>query len=314
MTTTPFQGGPRDVAITFAGGGNRAFYQFGLMQAWGERLLPRVAALATCSAGACVAAMWLANREPAARDLWLARTAGLERNLDWRRALRGERLAPHGAVLREIVLAIGEGGGLERIQAAPFPVFVLASAFPEVMPPSLAVLVGIAAYQFDRARRPGQLHPTSGQKLAFRPAVFDMRDCAAPAELADLVLASSATPPFTPVGRFRGRSLLDGGMVDNAPAFVADRVGGVRRNIVLLTRPYPGVPLGPRGSRFYLAPSTPPPLERWDYTRPHLMAENVALGTRDAARYWPELSAFLEEPGAAGDASVAADHRPFTLG
>jgi predicted acylesterase/phospholipase RssA len=304
----------RDLGIVFAGGGNRAFYQHGLMRRWGPRLLPRTAAFVTCSAGACVAAMWLADRETEARERWLARTRGLQRNLDWRRCLRGERLAPHGDVLREILLTIGADGGLERLRATPFPVLVLASAFPDVLPPTLAVCIGIGAYQFDRALRPHRLHPTLGRRLAFSPALYDMRECATCEDLADLVLASSATPPFTPVGRYRGRWLLDGGMVDNAPAFVAESLPEVRRTLVLLTRPYPAVPLGRRGARCYVAPTIPPPLERWDYTRPHLMAENVALGERDADHHWELVEAFLNadplepgDPGAGTRAGLTGD-------
>ena len=107
------------------------------------------------------------------------------------------------------------------------------------------------------------------------------------------MLASSATPPFTPLGRFRGRTLLDGGMVDNAPASIAEAVDGVRRNLVLLTR-YPAPECPCDGRRLYVAPSSKPPLERWDYTQPHLMADNVALGALDAERYWPRIEEFLE--------------------
>lgn len=286
-------GAEADLAITLAGGGNRAFYQMGLLHAWGPSLLPRVAALATCSAGACVAAMWLSGREEAAGVIWRARTEGLVRNIDWRRMLQGQPAAPHGGVFREIMIALGEGGGLERIRAVPFPVLVMASAFPDVLPPGLAVLVGIGAYQFERRFRPTQIDPTLGRRIAFQPAVFDMRECQTPADLANLVLASSATPPFTPVGRYRGRALLDGGMVDNAPAFVGDAAAGVRKNLVLLTRPYPDATLGERESRLYIAPSMPPPLERWDYTKPHLLQDNIALGRADAERYWPAVEAFL---------------------
>jgi predicted acylesterase/phospholipase RssA len=294
----------RDLAITFAGGGNRAFYQLGLMRRWGSLLADRIAVLATCSAGACVAAMYLADRGAAARDLWLERTRGITRNFDWRRLLRGERLAPHGAIFREVMTTIAEAGGLERIRQAPFPVLVLASGFPDALPGGLAVLVGIGAYQLERTLRPTRLHPTLGRRLAFTPAVFDMRDCDTPDDLADLVLASSATPPFTPLGRFRGRALLDGGMVDNAPAFLGDAMPGVTRNLVFLTRPYTPPP-GVVGRRCYVTPSAPPPLERWDYTRPHLIDANVTLGEQDADRYLATLEAFLSSP-----ASPASDTPP----
>jgi hypothetical protein len=263
------------------------------MQAWGDRLLPRLAGIASCSAGACVAVMWLTGRRAAAREVFLARTRGLTSNVDLRRALRGERIAPHGEVYRDILLVMLRDGGIDRIRRLPWPVLVLASAFPRWLPSALATVMGISAYQLEKALRPRLLHPTFGRALAFRPHVFDMRDCETADELTALVLASSATPPFTPVGRFRGRRYLDGGMVDNAPAFVADTIPGVTRNLVLLTRPYPGEVLGRHGNRLYLAPLQPPPIDRWDYRRPEGVDETVELGLREAREHQPALDAFL---------------------
>ena len=285
----------RDLAITFAGGGNRAFYQYGLMLHWWDRLAPRVAALSTCSAGACVAVMLLTGRRALAREEFLTRTAGITRNFDLRRLLRGERPAPHGDVYRAILMRMLEDGGVERVRAQPFPIFVLASAFPAWWPSSLAAAIGISAYQLEKALNQRVLHPTFGKRIGFSPAVYDARDCSSAAELADLVLASSSTPPFTPVGRYRGRALLDGGMIDNAPAFVGDSADGVRRNLILMTRPYEAGLLGRRGSRLYVAPTGPVPVGRWDYTRPLAVDDAVTLGERDADIHDAELTAFLEE-------------------
>ncbi|MEZ4430682.1 MAG: patatin-like phospholipase family protein, partial [Nannocystaceae bacterium] len=47
-------GPPRDLALTFAGGGNRSFFQLGVMRRWSERVMPRVVAAAGVSAGACM--------------------------------------------------------------------------------------------------------------------------------------------------------------------------------------------------------------------------------------------------------------------
>ena len=129
--------------------------------------------------------------------------------------------------------------------------------------------------------------------LGFTPAVVDARVCESPEELADLIMASSATPPFTPVGEFRGHKLLDGGLVDNAPAFVAERHAEVTRSVVMLSRKYHPSVLGVRGSRLYLAPMQQPPIGRWDYTQPHLLDETVALGEREADMQRPQLDAYL---------------------
>jgi len=286
----------RDLGLAFAGGGNRAFYQYGLMERWWPRLAPRVAAIAACSAGACVVAMLLSGRRAAAREVFQRRTRGLARNLDWRNLLHGRRLAPHGEILRDVLVAIGSDGGLDRIRSCAMPVDVLASRFPEVLGPGLAAAVGIVGYQLEKALRPEMLHPRAGRALGFEPEVTDMRDCASPEELADLVLASSATPPFTPVGCFRTRRLLDGGLVDNVPAFVAEKRPGVRRTIVLLTRPYAPRVLGHRGRRLYLAPTGPTPIGRWDYTRPEALEDTVAMGEAEALVHGPALDAFLAAP------------------
>jgi predicted acylesterase/phospholipase RssA len=284
----------RDLAITFAGGGNRAFYQYGLMLRWWDRLQPRVAAFSTCSAGACVAVMLLTGRRELAREEFLARTAGITKNFDLGRLLRGRRPAPHGEVYRAILMRMLEEGGLERLRAQPFPFLVLASAFPRWWPSPLAAAIGISAYQLEKSFDKRVLHPTFGRRVGFAPAVFDARHCESPAELADLVIASSSTPPFTPVGRYRGRVLLDGGMIDNAPAFVGDGVEGVRRNVVLMTRPYPADLVGIRGARLYVTPTRPVPVGRWDYTRPLAVEEAVEMGERDADIHDAMLTEFLE--------------------
>src|SRR5206468_12436179 len=121
------------------------------------------------------------------------------------------------------------------------------------------------------------------------PVAIDARICESAEELANLILASSATPPFTPIGRFRGLRLLDGGMIDNAPAFVAEEHKEARRNIVLLSRPYHPSVLGIQGRRLYIAPSMPTPIGRWDYTQPHLLDETVAMGEREAMLHSPVL-------------------------
>ncbi len=283
----------RDLALTFAGGGNRAFYQLGLMNVWADRLRPRLAGVASCSAGACVVTMWLTGRRAQAREVFQARTRGLRRNVDPVNLLRGQPMAPHGGVYRDIMLAMVRDGGLDRLRAQPWPLLVMVSAFPRWLPPAVAAAAGIGAYQLEKALRRRLLHPSFGRALGFRPHVFDMRDCETPEELAALVLASSATPPFTPVGRFHGRRYLDGGMVDNAPAFVADALPGARRNLVLLTRPYRDDLTGVRGSRLYVAPTGPVPAGRWDYTRPEGVEEAVTMGEREAGVHGAQLRAFL---------------------
>jgi predicted acylesterase/phospholipase RssA len=283
----------RDLAVTFAGGGNRAFYQLGLMNRWRERVWPRLAAMATCSAGACVATLMLSGREVEAGDFWKRRRDGITRNFEWRKLLSGARPTPHEPIYRDTLLHAFAEGGLERVRSQPFPIFVLATAFPHRLPAVAAVILGLCAYNVEKRFRKEMIHPTFGRRVGFKAMVFDARDCATPEALADLIIASSATPPFTSLGNFDGRRLLDGGIIDNVPAFLVDEVAAVKRNLVLLTRPYPAAVTGRRGARLYIAPGEELPVQRWDYTRPDLIDATIEAGERDAGKFDELLTNFL---------------------
>ena len=282
----------RDLALTFAGGGNRSFYQLGLLNRWRDALLPRVAVIASCSAGACVITTALSGRAEQARQFWMERTRGITRNFDWGKLLRGERPAPQGEIYRATLMETFRDGGLERIRDQPFPILVLASEFPGLMPRGLSVALGIGLYSVERSMRRAP-HPVSPRYLGFAPVAIDARTCDSVEELTALILASSATPPFTPLGSFRGRTLLDGGMVDNAPAFIAERRADVRRSIVFLSRPYHASVLGVQRHRLYIAPTVAPPIGRWDYTQPHLLDATVAMGEQEAAHHQALLDTYL---------------------
>lgn len=293
----------RDLALTLAGGGNRAFFQLGVLDAWWPRLEARVGAVATCSAGACIAVMLLSGRREETFAYWFRRRAGVTRNFLWHRVLVGRRPTPHYPIYRDTLRFALADGGLDRIRSAPFPVHVLVAAPPPALPLPIAVPIGLAAYSLERWLRPGRLHPGAGRRLGFRPVAVDLRAAESVEEAADLVLASSATPPFTPVGWVGGRRVLDGGVVDNAPAFLADDLGRWARHLVLLTRPYPPEAMGHRNGRWYLCPSEPVPVDRWDYTRPQRILDTIALGSRDAVLRAEELERWLAASGAPAGAS-----------
>lgn len=285
--------GSRDLAITFAGGGNRSFYQLGLMNRWREQLLPRVAVLATCSAGACVATIMLSGREDETEEFFRTRRDGVTRNFDWSRLLSGQRPTPHEPIYRDTLLHALADGGLERVRSQPFPILVLTTAFPRGVPAFAAILLGFFAYKIEKRLRAGMIHPSYGRRVGFSALAFDARRCETPEELASLIIASSSTPPFTSIGSFAGRRLLDGGIIDNVPAFMGDEVEGVQKNLVLLTSPYPASVTGLRGSRLYIAPDRPLPIDRWDFTRPELLQATIATGERDAELNQPLLNQFL---------------------
>lgn len=281
----------RDLGLVFAGGGNRAFYQLGLMNRWRDRLLPRTAAIAACSAGACVAAVLLSGREQETRERWHELRRGVRKNFDARRLLRGKNPAPHGPIYRELVEHSMREGGLERLRAQPFPVLALSARIPERVPTVAALLIGLGAYRLERRLNPRRLHLTYATKMGFAPHVHDLRRCTTPAEVAEVVLASSATPPFTPLGRQGPHRLIDGGLIDTAPAFMAESAPGVDKSLVILTRPLAEAPRVER--RFYVAPRRPIGVSAWDYTEGRQVEAVIAQGEAESAEHEPTLSLLL---------------------
>lgn len=249
--------------------------------------------MSTCSAGASMAITFLSGRAEATHAYWLSRRAEVTRNFTWSRLLRGRRPTPHFPIYRDTTLFALAEGGFERIRALPFPVWILMAELPHHAPVGLAVTLGFGAYTLEKHRDPGKLHPVSGRRLGFRPLLRDARACATPEELTSLVLASSATPPFLPVPTVEGHRVADGGMVDNAPAFAAELDPAVRQTLVLLTRYYPPERVGLRGHRWYLAPGRRVEISRWEYTRPDLVADTLALGREEAERWDSRLDAWL---------------------
>jgi predicted acylesterase/phospholipase RssA len=284
----------RDLGLTLAGGGNRSFYQQAILETWGERLWERVAAVSCVSAGAAIAVLSLSGRSESARVHWDESRRGLTKNIDVSRLLRGERIAPHGPIYHSTIVHALREGGLERIRGLPFPIWVLCAIPPERLPITFATWLGLGAYSLEKRWNPRQLHPKVGAQLGFRQFVFDARACETPEEVADLVVASSSTPPFTPVGHFRGMNLLDGGICDNVPATLVERHPAVRKTLVLLTRRYPEGVSGEHGTRLYLEPSLPVPIGRWDYREVAPVEETLALGRTDAASYAGLLETWLE--------------------
>ncbi len=265
----------------FAGGGNRCWWQAGVWDVLHPAgLAPR--AIAGVSAGAATACLLLAGRGEPALAHYLDVTAGLRRNFQPERWLRGERAFPHAQIYRGALLQLLDADALRQLRTQA-PVYVQVARPPRWLPVPAALVVGALAYQFDKKVR-GALHPRAARTLGFRAEVLRAQDCATPEALADLLLASSCTPPFTPALRLAGRAVLDGGMVDNVPVDALPQPSAP--TLVLLTRRYPR-PLPRTDARVYLQPSRPIPVSSWDYTDAPGIRAALQLG-RDDASAWLE--------------------------
>jgi hypothetical protein len=268
--------------ISFAGGGNRCYWQGGFFEAASAKLDLKAPLMTAASAGSFALAYSLLGIGPRVRELVFAACGPQVRNFDFRGWRAGKPLYPVGAMyfdlLREVLdeMALGKLQSLADIQIA-------VARLPRGMPPLLGAGLGIGAYQLEK-KLFHPVHPTFGRKLGIRQEFVAVRGLKHASELHDLIVASGGVPPFMPVTKIGDRPAFDGGLVDNvpvAPLEPIERAGG--RTLVLLTRQYKRIPEIP--GRLYVQPSEPIAVKQFDVTNPDGIRHAYELGLKDGAAF-----------------------------
>lgn len=270
-------------AAVFSGGGCRCFWQLGFWSvvAPALRIEPRV--IAAVSAGAAFATAALLDVIEVVLDDFKRRTAANARNVYPRNALWGNPVFPHEAMYRGAIMTTLDGVPMDRLRTGTDLRIVIARP-PGWTGERLGFAIGCAAFALDRYEL--RVHARWGRRFGFTPEIVSARECASAEELANVILHSSCTPPLLPLYRRGPRIVLDGGLIDNAPA---SWVGAARSTLVLLTRHYSKDALPRVPGRTYVCPSREVPIVKWDYTNPALIQETFDLGRRDGesfARDW----------------------------
>ena len=266
------------------GGGVRCLWQAGFLSAVAPHWeAPRH--ICAVSAAAAIACAFAAGRLDAGVEAFKAAVANNRKNFYASHVFSRKPLFPHAAMYRTVLAAMLNDAGMEALQGGP-DVDVLLCRPPRRLPSVTvrALLLGIGvSRQFQSSRlsaalvRVGQLSPE------FVP----VRSCRDSSDVADLVLASSSTPPITPLFSYRGRHALDGGVLESVP------VSGLRhvrsRALVMLTSHHGGPPppalVPPHPAITVVAPSRQIPGAPWDYANPELLEAFLALGREDGRRF-----------------------------
>jgi predicted acylesterase/phospholipase RssA len=148
------------------------------------------------------------------------------------------------------------------------------------LPKYPGLLIGLSLRAFKGFRKPAGYRNVEA-RFGFSSEFISVRACATPADLADLVLASSCTPPVTPWYSLYGRPVLDGSLRESIP------LSGLRENhgkaLALLTT------RGSAISRFpgvvYAEPSEDLSIDSWDFTDSSKIDRLYALGKKDGSRF-----------------------------
>ena len=269
-------------AVGLAGGGNRCYWQSGFLKAYSEHhpLNPRF--YVAVSASAYHGAMHLAGVGDRVRASAFAFAEKGHPGVDWRALRRRESPLVVGALFRQLLAdAFGEQE-LATLKKAP-PMLIQLSGLPDWMPGSLGALGSIGAYQIEKLLTDGT-HSKAGLRMKLRPTWISTHNIDYPGELVDALMATSAVPPFMPVGRVRGRAYLDGGLVDNPPLMKLGEVESKGWKTLLLTtrfgRKPPSAP-----NRVVVGPSEDIPVSKFSVGDAHGIRHAYEVGLRDGLAF-----------------------------
>ncbi len=268
-------------SVVFAGGGSRCLWQVGFwaVVAPALNLAPKI--VSGVSAGATMACTVLCDRVGPAMEFMKEATGANHKNAYPKNVFTRRPVFPHYEILRRALLTVFDQTALERLHGGP-DIRILLARPPRWTGPRSAVFFGFFCYALEKRIR-DSVHPELAQRAGFKAEVVSVRECPTPEVLADLLMASSCTPPFLPVMFWNSHTVLDGGLVDNVPvgALGADS----EPTLVLLTRRYALERLPRTRGRLYVQPSEPISIYKWDYTSPDGLQAAYDLGRRDGERF-----------------------------
>ena len=270
--------------VIFAGGGSRCLWQVGFWDGANAAGLPlndTVSYAASTSAGCAMATACMLDRGREALDLFKELTARNPANIHWGNLKPGSGapLLPHIRMYREALEIFLTPEDMARL--ADKRLEFLMAVFPRYLPSSLGALVAFTIYGLEK-HITGVLHPPWTRKLGFTPLARGNQEADDVADFIDIILSSSCVPPVLPSDGYRGQRVLDGGIIDNVPAHLADGRDG--RTLVLLSKKY-RQPLPVPGTRIYAQPSEPIRIDKFDYANPQGLQETYDLGLEDGRRF-----------------------------
>jgi predicted acylesterase/phospholipase RssA len=267
--------------LVFAGGGNRCWWQAGVVahaleQGW--KLPP---ALCGTSGGAAVATSLLTTGVHAALAACQRLYAQNARMLEWRHLWRLRLRFAHRHIYPAWVASFLNTEQFERLRQSSSRLSVAVTRPARMLGLSGSVATATLAYLIDKFVA-NRIHPRLPKMLGLRQDMLDLHACSDAGEALTLLVAAAAAQPFIPARHVAGRVAFDGGYIDNAPIPTQhdiERAG----TLILLTRHYPKLPaLFCGDERYYWQPSRRIPVSMLDCTPRATVQEAFDMGEDDA--------------------------------
>lgn len=245
--------------LVLQGGGIRCAWQAGFIAALERKKPVRPRAISAVSASSTVACALVCRRLEFGVECFKAAIAQKRSETFMGRVIRGRRIFPHADIYRNAVLRTFDQCAMETLFAGP-DIQILVTRPSANLPKYAGAMTGLTLYALESwGVRQGCRRMQ--RAYGFRKEFVAVKNCATPADLADLVLASSCTPPFTPFYSLHGRPVLDGGLSESVPLSGLPEERGM--TLVLLTAK--GATANRIPGIVYAEPSQEFRINSWDY-------------------------------------------------
>ena len=268
--------------LIFAGGGNRCWWQAGVMthlldSGW---KLPPV--MVGTSAGAAIATSLLTST---ARDALASCKRLYERNgqlLDWRSIAQLKLKFAHQHIYPAWVESFASDHHFDRLRSASSDLIVAITRPARFLGLAGSLVAGSIAYIADK-KIAHSIHPRLPRYLGLRQEFLNLKSAVNGQAARVLLQAVAAAAPFMLAQRVNGQWGFDGGYADNAP-IPPQTEEEKSKTLVLLTRHYPDLPaIFQWNGRTYWQPSQKVPVSTWDCRPGTTVDAAFELGIRDCA-------------------------------
>lgn len=268
--------------VVFAGGGNRCWWQAGLISRLTEQGIALPPQLIGTSAGAAIAAAYLVGRIPEALNSCVALYRQNETLFRWEKLRRLQVEFAHRQIYPSWIESFITRPSFEAAKLSKFRLTAAVTHPIRLLGSSISISLATAAYFIDK-KVCHSIHPQIPKYLGLRQGFYSLHECSTLEEGHALLCAAAAAPPVMPPVTIRGLCAFDGGYTDNAP-IVPQSESEKAATLVLLTRHYPHRQrMFQLGGRTYLQPSRPVPVSTWDCTVKATVMDAFTLGYEDAS-------------------------------
>lgn len=225
--------------VVFAGGGNRCWWQAGLVEQLASHACWQATRLVGASAGAAMATAFAAQRLPDALHACLDRFRRTPRNVEWKRLLTGRRPFVLPEIYREWTDSFLDESSFTALKNSSTKVAIALTRPIRMMPVSVSMLIALSLYGSKKFLS-GKFHSRAPHLFGFRSEHIDLGACVDLQQAHQLLAASAAAVPITPAAYWAGNPALDGGFYDSTP--LPKPPFERARTLVLLTRYRPEYP------------------------------------------------------------------------